>query len=59
MFQNRLPFDVPEKVLWPQLSEVLNRRWTMANERELTDENMLYIAGKLLPGKLKMHDTHC
>ncbi|KAK3739189.1 hypothetical protein QZH41_017344, partial [Actinostola sp. cb2023] len=50
---NRLPFDVPEKVLWPQLSEVLNRRWTMANERELTDENMLYIAGKLLPGVSK------
>ncbi|XP_031548603.1 signal transducer and activator of transcription 5B-like isoform X2 [Actinia tenebrosa] len=47
---DRKPFDVPEKVTWSQLSEALSNRWTLCNDRELTDENLLYIAGKLFAG---------
>uniref|UniRef100_A0A8C4WAM1 Signal transducer and activator of transcription n=1 Tax=Gopherus evgoodei TaxID=1825980 RepID=A0A8C4WAM1_9SAUR len=45
----RVPFAVPEKVLWPQLCEALNMKFKaeVQSSRGLTKENVLFLAQKL------------
>ncbi|XP_029769954.1 signal transducer and activator of transcription 5B-like, partial [Terrapene carolina triunguis] len=45
----RVPFAVPEKVLWPQLCEALNMKFKaeVQSSRGLTKENLLFLAQKL------------
>ncbi|CAM2108766.1 unnamed protein product [Caretta caretta] len=45
----RVPFAVPDKVLWPQLCEALNMKFKaeVQSSRGLTKENLLFLAQKL------------
>ncbi|XP_016057500.1 PREDICTED: signal transducer and activator of transcription 5B-like [Miniopterus natalensis] len=45
----RVPFAVPDKVLWPQLCEALNMKFKaeVQSNRGLTKENLLFLAQKL------------
>uniref|UniRef100_A0A8C8VF26 Signal transducer and activator of transcription n=1 Tax=Pelusios castaneus TaxID=367368 RepID=A0A8C8VF26_9SAUR len=45
----RVPFTVPDKVLWPQLCEALNMKFKaeVQSSRGLTKENLLFLAQKL------------
>nr|XP_025035519.1 signal transducer and activator of transcription 5A [Pelodiscus sinensis] len=47
--QGRVPFAVPDKVLWPQLCEALNMKFKaeVQSSRGLTKENLLFLAQKL------------
>ncbi|XP_065433922.1 signal transducer and activator of transcription 5B isoform X3 [Chrysemys picta bellii] len=47
--KGRVPFAVPEKVLWPQLCEALNMKFKaeVQSSRGLTKENLLFLAQKL------------
>ena len=47
--QGRVPFAVPDKVLWPQLCEALNMKFKaeVQSNRGLTKENLLFLAQKL------------
>lgn len=44
----RVPFVVPDKVLWPQLCEALNMKFKaeMQSNRGLSDENLVFLAQK-------------
>ncbi|XP_048237971.1 signal transducer and activator of transcription 5A-like [Haliotis rufescens] len=44
----RNPFEVPESVLWPLLAEQLNVKFKAATGRGLTDDNIKYLASKIL-----------
>ncbi|CAH6776146.1 Stat5b [Phodopus roborovskii] len=45
----RVPFAVPDKVLWPQLCEALNMKFKaeVQSSRGLTKENLVFLAQKL------------
>ncbi|XP_053309806.1 signal transducer and activator of transcription 5B [Spea bombifrons] len=45
----RVPFVVPDKVLWPQLCEALNMKFKseVQSNRGLSDENLVFLAQKL------------
>nr|CAB52173.1 STAT5A, Mammary Gland Factor [Bos taurus] len=45
----RVPFAVPDKVLWPQLCEALNMKFKaeVQSNRGLTKENLVFLAQKL------------
>lgn len=47
--QGRVPFAVPDKVLWPQLCEALNMKFKaeVQSARGLTKENLVFLAQKL------------
>ena len=47
--QGRVPFAVPDKVLWPQLCEALNMKFKAEEQsnRGLTKENLVFLAQKL------------
>nr|XP_048685932.1 signal transducer and activator of transcription 5B isoform X2 [Caretta caretta] len=47
--KGRVPFAVPDKVLWPQLCEALNMKFKaeVQSSRGLTKENLLFLAQKL------------
>lgn len=47
--QGRVPFAVPDKVLWPQLCEALNVKFKaeVQSSRGLTKENLVFLAQKL------------
>ena len=47
--QGRVPFAVPDKVLWPQLCEALNMKFKaeVQSNRGLTKENLVFLAQKL------------
>uniref|UniRef100_A0A8C8RCK7 Signal transducer and activator of transcription n=1 Tax=Pelusios castaneus TaxID=367368 RepID=A0A8C8RCK7_9SAUR len=47
--KGRVPFTVPDKVLWPQLCEALNMKFKaeVQSSRGLTKENLLFLAQKL------------
>ncbi|XP_023581032.1 signal transducer and activator of transcription 5B [Trichechus manatus latirostris] len=47
--QGRVPFAVPDKVLWPQLCEALNMKFKaeVQSSRGLTKENLVFLAQKL------------
>ncbi|MGH0156592.1 UNVERIFIED_CONTAM: hypothetical protein FKN15_031763 [Acipenser sinensis] len=44
----RVPFSVPDKVLWPQLCEALNMKFKaeMQSSRGLSEENLVFLAQK-------------
>uniref|UniRef100_A0A8C5CVZ6 Signal transducer and activator of transcription n=1 Tax=Gadus morhua TaxID=8049 RepID=A0A8C5CVZ6_GADMO len=44
----RVPFLVPDKVLWPQLCEALNMKYKaeVQSKRGLSDENLMFLATK-------------
>ncbi|XP_045442210.1 signal transducer and activator of transcription 5A isoform X5 [Pipistrellus kuhlii] len=48
----RVPFAVPDKVLWPQLCEALNMKFKaeVQSNRGLTKENLVFLAQKLFNG---------
>lgn len=47
-FQGRVPFVVPDKVLWPQLCEALNMKFKaeVQSNRGLSEENLVFLAQK-------------
>lgn len=49
--QGRVPFIVPEKVLWPQLCEALNMKYKaeMHSGRGLSEDNLVFLAQKAFP----------
>lgn len=46
--QGRVPFLVPDKVLWPQLCEVINMKYKaeVQSNRGLSEENLVFLAQK-------------
>uniref|UniRef100_A0A8C5C856 Signal transducer and activator of transcription n=1 Tax=Gadus morhua TaxID=8049 RepID=A0A8C5C856_GADMO len=46
--KGRVPFLVPDKVLWPQLCEALNMKYKaeVQSKRGLSDENLMFLATK-------------
>lgn len=46
--QGRVPFIVPDKVLWPQLCEALNMKYKaeMHSGRGLSEDNLVFLAQK-------------
>lgn len=46
--QGRVPFTVPDKVLWPQLCETLNMKYKaeMHSSRGLSEDNLVFLAQK-------------
>lgn len=42
----RVPFTVPEKVVWPKVADALNTKFTAATGRSLSEENMKFLAEK-------------
>uniref|UniRef100_A0AAY4D8T2 Signal transducer and activator of transcription n=1 Tax=Denticeps clupeoides TaxID=299321 RepID=A0AAY4D8T2_9TELE len=46
--KGRVPFVVPDKVLWPQLCEALNMKYKaeMQSNRGLSEENLVFLAQK-------------
>ena len=42
-----MPFQVPEKVTWPQLAQALNTKFMSSCGLGLSHENVLYLAYKL------------
>ncbi|XP_052900933.1 signal transducer and transcription activator isoform X1 [Anopheles moucheti] len=43
---NRIPFQVPDKVIWNQLAEALNMKFRASTGRSLTAENMHFLCEK-------------
>uniref|UniRef100_A0A9I3BWZ5 Signal transducer and activator of transcription n=1 Tax=Anopheles culicifacies TaxID=139723 RepID=A0A9I3BWZ5_9DIPT len=43
---NRVPFQVPDKVIWNQLAEALNMKFHASTGRSLTAENMHFLCEK-------------
>jgi len=46
----RIPFAVPDKVAWCQVAEALNMKFKAATGRELTAENLRFLAEKAFRG---------
>ncbi|XP_023221755.1 signal transducer and activator of transcription 5B-like [Centruroides sculpturatus] len=44
--QGRVPFQVPEKVKWYQMAEVLSTKFKATTGRELSEDNLRFLAGK-------------
>ncbi|PIK40217.1 putative signal transducer and activator of transcription 5B isoform X3 [Apostichopus japonicus] len=44
--QGRIPFVVPDKVLWPAMAKALNSKFMAANGRSLSNDNLQYLAAK-------------
>lgn len=44
--QGRIPFVVPDKVLWPAMAKALNSKFMAANGRSLSSDNLQYLAAK-------------
>ena len=46
--QGRVPFLVPDKVMWPQLCEALNMKYKaeVQSTRGLSEENLVFLAQK-------------
>lgn len=44
--QGRVLFAVPDKVLWPEVADMLDTKFKSATGRGLTQENLQYLAGK-------------
>jgi STAT protein, DNA binding domain. len=42
----RIPFAVPDKVAWCQVADALNMKFKAATGRELTAENLRFLAEK-------------
>ena len=42
----RAPFVVPDKVTWAQAGDALNMKWKAACGRDLSEENLYYLACK-------------
>lgn len=42
----RVPFQVPEKVKWYQMAEVLSTKFKATTGRELSEDNLRFLAGK-------------
>ncbi|XP_071826492.1 signal transducer and activator of transcription 5A-like isoform X2 [Apostichopus japonicus] len=42
----RIPFVVPDKVLWPAMAKALNSKFMAANGRSLSNDNLQYLAAK-------------
>ena len=45
--QGRVPFMVPDRVLWPQLAQALNTKFSSQTGSELSQTNLSYLASKL------------
>ncbi|XP_054716983.1 signal transducer and activator of transcription 5B-like [Uloborus diversus] len=43
----RVPFQVPEKVNWQEMAEVLSTKFRAATGRELNEDNLQFLAGKI------------
>ncbi|XP_035216384.1 signal transducer and activator of transcription 5B-like isoform X1 [Stegodyphus dumicola] len=43
----RVPFQVPEKVSWSEVAEVLSTKFKAATGRELVEENLQFLQGKV------------
>ncbi|GBM50732.1 Signal transducer and activator of transcription 5B [Araneus ventricosus] len=43
----RLPFQVPEKVSWKEVSDVLNTKFKANTGRSLSEDNLQFLAGKV------------
>lgn len=58
--QGRVPFIVPEKVLWPQLCEALNMKYKaeMHSERGLSDDNLVFLAQKAFSSSSNNSDDY-
>ncbi|XP_018414337.1 PREDICTED: signal transducer and activator of transcription 5B [Nanorana parkeri] len=56
----RVPFVVPEKVLWPQLCEALNMKFKaeVQSNRGLSDENLVFLAQKLFNNNSNHKDDY-
>lgn len=48
MFQGRVPFVVPDKIVWPQLCEALNMKYKseVQSNRGLSEDNLVFLAQK-------------
>ncbi len=57
-FQGRVPFQVPEKVLWPQLAEALNVKFLSACGSGLSIDNIQYLASKLFGMYILSHSDY-
>ncbi|XP_033121861.1 signal transducer and activator of transcription 5A-like isoform X2 [Anneissia japonica] len=47
----RVPFSVPDRVLWPDMGKALNSKFMSANGRSLSLENLNYLAQKAFSGQ--------
>ncbi|CAI9556941.1 unnamed protein product [Staurois parvus] len=56
----RVPFVVPDKVLWPQLCEALNMKFKaeVQSNRGLSDENLVFLAQKLFNNNSNHKDDY-
>ncbi|XP_041351652.1 signal transducer and activator of transcription 5B-like [Gigantopelta aegis] len=52
----RVPFHVPDQVMWPQLKEQLDLKFKAITGRGLTEDHLNYLATKLLDGQLPTND---
>lgn len=49
---NREPFQVPDRVVWSQLSCALNTKFCSATRRQLSEENMQFLYEKIFRGDI-------
>uniref|UniRef100_A0A7D9NKL5 Signal transducer and activator of transcription n=1 Tax=Xenopus tropicalis TaxID=8364 RepID=A0A7D9NKL5_XENTR len=56
----RVPFVVPDKVVWPQLCDALNMKFKaeVQSNRGLSDENLVFLAQKLFNSNLSHKDDY-
>ncbi|RWS07662.1 signal transducer and activator of transcription 5B-like protein [Dinothrombium tinctorium] len=57
---NRIPFAVPDKVTWQRVGDVLNMKFKAAVGRELTSDNLRFLAGKAFRNtQIQDYDNLC
>uniref|UniRef100_A0A5S6L7Z8 Signal transducer and activator of transcription n=1 Tax=Xenopus tropicalis TaxID=8364 RepID=A0A5S6L7Z8_XENTR len=58
--KGRVPFVVPDKVVWPQLCDALNMKFKaeVQSNRGLSDENLVFLAQKLFNSNLSHKDDY-
>lgn len=45
--QNRLPFSIPDKVVWSKVGEVLSTKFKNSISKGLSKDNLKFLAGKV------------
>uniref|UniRef100_A0A8C1WB64 Signal transducer and activator of transcription n=1 Tax=Cyprinus carpio TaxID=7962 RepID=A0A8C1WB64_CYPCA len=57
----RVPFVVPEKVLWPQLCEALNMKYKseVQSDRGLSEDNLVFLAQKAFSSSSNNPEDYC
>uniref|UniRef100_A0A673KSP7 Signal transducer and activator of transcription n=1 Tax=Sinocyclocheilus rhinocerous TaxID=307959 RepID=A0A673KSP7_9TELE len=59
--KGRVPFVVPDKVLWPQLCEALNMKYKseVQSDRGLSEDNLVFLAQKAFSSSSNNTEDYC